>query len=68
MGSDIPEDLDLVKKLLADEAHDTDHFDEWYWLFHKDPEIIRLTRERSERIRRRAMLKLGIDPDATLKK
>lgn len=60
MGSDTSESLDVVKKLLADEVHDSDHIDEWHWLFHKDPEIRRLVRERSERIHRRTMEKLGI--------
>ena len=61
MGSDTSESLDVVKKLLADEVHESDHIDEWHWLFHKDPEIRRLVRERSERIHRRTMEKLSIE-------
>lgn len=70
MGSDTPSGFDLERKKqqLADEAYDYIPDDEILWLFHKDPEIRRLARERSERIHRRTMMKLGIDPDATPKK
>ena len=63
MGSDTSGklDLELIKRQLADEAYDDDHFDEWYWLFHEDPEIRQLMKERSERIRRRLLKKLGVE-------
>lgn len=57
-------DLERKKQQLADESYDDIPDDEITWLFHEDPEVRRLARERSERIRRRAMLKLRIDPDA----
>lgn len=63
MDTDTPKDSETseIKALLADEAHDEDHLDEWRWLFHEDPEVRRLTKERSERIWKRLGKHLGID-------
>ena len=63
MDSDISSgfDLEWKKQQLSDEAYDDFPDDEIMWLFHKDPEVRRLARERSERIQRRTMENLGID-------
>ena len=55
-----------IKAMLADEAHDGDHLDEWRWLFHEDPEVRRLAKERTDRCWRRLGEKLreqGLLPD-----